>query len=61
MRSSYSEKYFEDAGITLDWMDYSGYPQYKQMSKQFEHGVSILDLIFNEGPKASEYMKSLKR
>ena len=55
------EKYFEDAGITLDWMDYSGYPQYKQMSKQFEHGVSILDLIFNEGPKASEYMKSLKR
>lgn len=55
------EKYFEDAGITLDWMDYSGYPQYKQMSKQFEHGVSILDLIFNEGPKASEYMKSFKK
>lgn len=49
---------FEEAGITLDWMDYSGYPEYTQLSDTFEHGVSILDLIFNEGPDAEKYMKS---
>lgn len=49
---------FEKAGIVLEWMDYSGYPQYTQLSEKFEHGVSILDLIFNEGPKAAEFLKS---
>lgn len=52
------EDLFTDAGIKLDWMDYSGYPEYKQLSIQFEHGVTILDLIFNEGPDAGNYMKS---
>ena len=54
------EQLFEDAGITLEWMDYSGYPQYTQLGKSFEHGVSILDLIFNEGPDAKKYMKSFE-
>lgn len=26
----------------------------------FEHGVSILDLIFNEGPNAASFMKSFR-
>ena len=52
------EKYFQEAGIELAWMDYSGYPEYHQLSEHFEHGVSILDLIFNEGMDASKYMKS---
>lgn len=54
------DKLFEQAGIKLDWMDYSGYPEYNQLSDKFEHGVSILDLIFNEGPNAAKYMKSFK-
>lgn len=52
---------FEEAGIELAWMDYSGYPEYKQMGKEFEHGVSVLDLVFNTGREAERYMKMLKR
>ncbi len=48
---------FSDAGIKLSWMDYSGYPEYTQLYPPFEHGVTVLDLIFNEGPGAVNYMK----
>jgi len=44
--------------IDVEWMDYSGYPIYNQLGTPFEHGVSILDLIFNEGPDAVKFMKS---
>lgn len=54
------DKLFEEAGIELAWMDYTGYPEYNQLSNKFEHGVSILDLIFNEGCHAREFMKSFK-
>jgi WbqC-like protein family len=49
---------FEKAGVGLHWADYSGYSEYKQIHGTFEHGVSILDLIFNVGPEASQFMKS---
>lgn len=45
--------------IQVEWMDYSGYKEYKQLNSPFEHGVTILDLIFNEGPNVSKFMKSL--
>lgn len=48
----------EENGIQVEWMDYSGYPEYRQLHEPFEHGVTILDLIFNEGPNATQYMKS---
>jgi len=48
---------FSDAGVKLSWMDYSGYPEYAQLYPPFEHGVTVLDLIFNEGPNASQFMK----
>lgn len=52
-----SEDSFIEKGIKLEWMDYSGYPEYKQcFSNKFEHGVSILDLILNTGPEISNYM-----
>jgi hypothetical protein len=41
-------------------MEYSGYKEYNQLYKPFEHGVTILDLIFNEGNNASKFMKSFK-
>ena len=41
---------FKDAGIQLAYKDYSGYPEYAQMFKPFDHFVSIIDLIFNAGP-----------
>lgn len=51
------EKLFVDAGIKLTWMDYSGYIEYPQLFPPFEHGVSVLDLIFNCGGDSRRYMK----
>lgn len=38
-------------------MNYSRYREYQQLHPPFEHGVSILDLIFNEGDNAKSYLK----
>ena len=56
----FDESLAEKMGIQVEWMDYSGYPEYHQLHPPFEHGVSILDLIFNEGPNAKHFMKSFK-
>lgn len=56
-----SAETFATRGITLRLFDYSGYPQYKQSHPPFEHAVTILDLLFNEGPNATSYMKSFAR
>ena len=47
---------FAEAGIELVWKDYSGYPEYPQRFPPFEHGVTILDLLFNVGPDAPWYI-----
>jgi hypothetical protein len=52
------EAQFQAAGIGLTYMDYSGYPEYRQLHGAFEHGVSVLDLLFNVGADAPRYMKS---
>ncbi|WP_422134199.1 WbqC family protein [Endozoicomonas sp. ALD040] len=51
-------KIFENENIRVEWMDYFDYPTYQQIHAPFESGVSILDLIFNKGPDAKEFMKS---
>lgn len=56
----FDEELASKEGIQVEWMDYSGYPEYSQLHEPFEHGVTILDLIFNEGPNATKYMKSFK-
>lgn len=52
------EELLASEGISLSYMDYSGYPEYNQFFPPFEHKVSIIDLIFNEGPRATKYMKT---
>lgn len=47
---------FAEAGIELHWKDYSGYPEYPQRFPPFEHGITILDLLFNTGPDAPWYI-----
>lgn len=47
---------FAEVGIELVWKDYGGYPEYPQRFPPFEHGVSILDLLFNVGPDAPWYI-----
>jgi hypothetical protein len=49
---------FARENIRLSYIDYSGYPEYPQLYPPFEHGVSIVDLIFNTGPGARTYMKT---
>jgi hypothetical protein len=51
----------EDEGISVRWMDYSGYPKYEQLHPPFEHTVTILDLLFHTGPEAPRYLKSFGR
>lgn len=47
---------FDELGIELVWKDYSNYPEYSQFCPPFEHGVSILDLLFHTGPEAPWYI-----
>lgn len=48
---------FAAHGITVRWFDYAGYPEYPQLWGEFVHGVSIVDLAFNCGRGARDYMK----
>ncbi len=52
------EQKFVDRGIRINYWDYSGYKQYDQLFPPFEHGVSILDLIFNVGNDTKSFLKS---
>lgn len=50
------EDMFREAKIELEWMDYSRYKEYPQMTDPFDHSVSVVDLILNIGPKAIDYI-----
>lgn len=50
---------FRSAGITLEFKVYD-YPEYPQLHGAFEPNVTVLDLLFNCGPDARLYLKSLK-
>jgi WbqC-like protein family len=52
------KRQFDDAGVELVYFEYSGYPPYRQLFPPFEHRVTVLDLILNEGPDARRYMLS---
>ena len=56
----FNEDLAKQENIKVEWMDYSGYKEYEQLNPPFEHGVTILDLIFNEGDRAKEFMKSFR-
>ena len=49
---------FRDQGIDVLWMDYGGYRPYPQLFGDYEHGVSVLDMLFNVGAAATQYLKS---
>jgi hypothetical protein len=48
---------FAEKNIKLTWFDYNGYPEYPQLWGEFQHGVSVLDLLFNCGKSSVQYMK----
>lgn len=48
---------FTERGVDVEWMDYSDYPEYRQLFAPFDHHVTVLDLILNEGSRASQFLK----
>jgi len=50
------KKKFQESGIALHWMDYNAYSEYPQLYPPFEHGVSILDMLFMLGEETSSYI-----
>ena len=50
---------FSDHGIRLEYKSYD-YPDYTQLWGDFVPAVSVLDLLFNAGPDARKYIKSLR-
>ncbi len=54
------EQVFRDYNIKLTWFDYQGYSEYPQLWGAFSHNVSILDLLFNCGRDAYQYMRFVK-
>ena len=57
-RSYIEPEKFAASGIELSYIDYSDYPKYNQLHGEFQHRVSILDLLFNQGVNARRFMKS---
>lgn len=52
------ETLFSDAGVSVEWMHYDGYPEYPQLFPPFAHGVSILDMLFNAGTEQAAFMRA---
>jgi len=50
---------FSRAGVQVVFADYDGYPEYPQGPAPFEHGVTVLDLLFRTGADALSHMKLL--
>jgi hypothetical protein len=48
---------FEESLIKLTWFNYDNYPEYPQLWGKFVHHVSIIDLLFNCGIEAPNYMR----
>jgi len=46
---------FEESGIELRFHDYA-HPEYEQVFKGFEPNMSVIDLLFNHGPKSLEIL-----
>jgi hypothetical protein len=51
------ESLFEQSNVSVSWMNYGPYKPYTQLYGEFTHNVSILDLLFNKGPEASQFIK----
>ncbi len=54
-KSYVNENLFSGAKISVNWHSYI-HPTYKQRFEGFEPNMSIIDLLFNEGPKAKEIL-----
>ena len=56
-----NESLWNARGLSVRFKSYADYPEYSQLYPPFEHGVTVLDLLFNLGKKAGEYYRSPQR
>ena len=52
---------FEEAGISLWYVSYDGYPVYDQAMEPFVHGVSLIDTLMRCGTSARLHLNSVSR
>lgn len=50
------ESLFMKHNVTVEYLDYSGYPEYQQSHGPFVHGVSVIDVLFATGSAARSYV-----
>ncbi|MCB1888220.1 MAG: WbqC family protein [Rhodocyclaceae bacterium] len=60
-RSYLDESVFSQLGMSVDWFDYGGYPEYPQLWDGFVHELSVVDLFFNCGRESGRYMRFVER
>jgi hypothetical protein len=56
-RTYLDEDEFRKNHIQVRWANYDGYKEYPQLHPPFAHGVTILDLLFNQGENAKDFLK----
>jgi len=57
-RGYLDERAFADAGVEIEYVDYTGYSEYPQVHPPYDHHVTVLDLLFNTGPASTRYLKT---
>lgn len=60
-RSYLREPLFRAEGLAVEWFDYDGYPTYPQLWGDFEHRVSVIDVLFNCGPQSADFLRYTRR
>ena len=58
-RDYLEEQQFEDAGVNVHWHSYE-HPVYDQGKEEFVPYLSVVDLLFREGPKSREILSLSK-
>jgi hypothetical protein len=51
-----NEDLFLKNNVSVSWMEYDHYTTYQQLYGEFQHNVSVLDLLFNQGPNSHLYL-----
>lgn len=59
-KSYMNEDMFNKERIEVKYFDYSNYTPYDQLYGEFDHHVTILDLIFSEGKNAKSFLKYIQ-
>ena len=54
------ENIFNSKKIRIEFEEFENYPSYDQLWGLFNEKVSVIDLLFNEGPNSYKFMKYVK-